>query len=80
MVKKKACIHCGTHCECSIDLWFVVWAFSVGSSVLYITSKNVWVDWDSFLSSFCSVIFIYIVIVHRILGGDIVFSYVPRIP
>jgi hypothetical protein len=47
--------------------------FSVGSSILYITSKNVWVDWDSFISSFCSIIFIYVVIVHCILGDDFVF-------
>lgn len=71
-MKKNVYIHYGTHCLCSIDLWFVVWAFSVGSSILYITSKSVWVNWDSFISSFCSIIFIYVVIVHRILG-DFVF-------
>jgi len=47
--------------------------FSMCSSILYITSKNVWVDWDSFIGSFCSIIFIYVGIVHCILGDDFVF-------
>ena len=49
--------------------------FSVGSSILYITSKNVWVDWDSFISSFCSIIFIDVVIVHRILGEVMILCF-----
>ena len=71
--EKKVCTHYGTLCMCSIDLWFVVWALSESSSFLCIMSKNVLVQWDSFISSFCSIIFIYIVIVLLILGDNFVF-------